>query len=549
MRFLSILAAAAILLAVAEASISFREAVEEGNKHFQAECLKQQALMPELLDAIRAKDLPRARTAYTAARPPYEQIETLANAFPDIDRRIDARPYAYFLGEDDPEWQGFHLLERAIYRDLVFGDDVYMAAINLNNSVNELCQVLKDLPRFNPHVVFAGSKALAFEVPAKKVSSEEETWSDLSMMIFRNNYVGIWSQVRPFFRTGQVSAATKESMKAAYQEVKTVIKAIDPMYAFNTTKGDARPYREVTIPERKRIIDAGYRFALALEVVADEALAGLPVPEEEEELEEAFDGQIPFGKFVEEVRAGLRHFLDQCHTQLDLITPLMRALRKGDLMSAEHAYAAARLPYEQIEVLAPDFSMIDGDLDGRPYVHERGERDDEWRGFHEIERDIYRDGNMEGAVSAINRAKEDVEKLCDLLRRGIEGEGSFSAENSFIGMIALAHEVPSKKISSEEETWSDLSVMIYRENLKGIWSQFAPFKDALPKVVFEEVENAYRDIRNFISFAVDIGNDFETGVKFVKYSDVSLWTRKSISDKFYVLGRGLRKARAALAQA
>ena len=34
---------------------------------------------------------------------------------------------------------------------------------------------------------------MATEVVSKKISSEEEMWSDLSMLIFYNNYKGIYS--------------------------------------------------------------------------------------------------------------------------------------------------------------------------------------------------------------------------------------------------------------------------------------------------------------------------------------------------------------------
>jgi iron uptake system component EfeO len=43
-------------------------------------------------------------------------------------------------------------------------------------------------------------------------------------------------------------------------------------------------------------------------------------------------------------------------------------------------------------------------------------------------------------------------------------------------MIALANEVGAKKISSEEETWSDQSILIFRENWEGIRSQYRPFE-------------------------------------------------------------------------
>ena len=46
--------------------------------------------------------------------------------------------------------------------------------------------------------VFDGVIGVLTEVPAKKISSEEETWSGMSLMIFYNNWLGAYSQIAPF---------------------------------------------------------------------------------------------------------------------------------------------------------------------------------------------------------------------------------------------------------------------------------------------------------------------------------------------------------------
>ena len=46
--------------------------------------------------------------------------------------------------------------------------------------------------------VFDGVLGVMTEVMAKKISSEEETFSDLSLMIYHNNWLGGYSQILPF---------------------------------------------------------------------------------------------------------------------------------------------------------------------------------------------------------------------------------------------------------------------------------------------------------------------------------------------------------------
>ena len=80
-------------------------------------CWEQERTVSALIDAIDAGDRKLAKEAYLASRIQYEQIETLAPSFPDEDRKIDARPYVFDGGELNPEFQGFHKVERALYRD------------------------------------------------------------------------------------------------------------------------------------------------------------------------------------------------------------------------------------------------------------------------------------------------------------------------------------------------------------------------------------------------------------------------------------------------
>ena len=45
---------------------------------------------------------------------------------------------------------------------------------------------------------------------------------------------------------------------------------------------------------------------------------------------------------------------------------------------------------------------------------------------------------------------------------------NFNAAGQFGGMVALAVEVGGKKVSSEEETYSDLSILIFNHNFQ-VW--------------------------------------------------------------------------------
>lgn len=491
--------------------------------------------MPELLSALQARDFSRSVVAYTAARPPYEQIETLAHVFPDLDAAIDARPYVYGTGEDDPGFAGFHLLERHLFRDqdLTASYDVGLA---LNGSVNALCDVLLDENKFAPADSWKGALALAIEVPAKKVASEEETWSDLSLMIFRNNFRGLWSQVEPYFKTGLATEKAIMIAKGRYKQAQAVLSKIDPENDFFTNAGTAKPYSTVTLAERKAIIDAAYKLYDALVVIRDQVVPLVPEAESDEEGEEV--PTLDTEKYRKETAAGVAYFAELCRKQERLLGPIDDAIAAGDLAAVQRAYEVARLPYEQIETMAPSFVELDRKIDARPYALPLGERDPEWQGFHKLERELFRELDLSNSKETMKMLRGSIESLCTALDDEPE---RFSAEQSWEGLLALAFEVPAKKISSEEETWSDLSVMIFRENVKGVQALFDPFKPRMPAAVAARVERGFEMIKSFIVYVADNSNPWE-GTNFRKYSELEVWERKAFNDMFYEYGRALQEA-------
>lgn len=233
----------------------FRAAVEDGVNYFRSRCDDQIPLTRKLIDACASGDLRAAQHAYIESRPPYEEIETLAYAFEDSDRDIDARPYAFEAGESSDDFRGFHKIEAFLFAV----EDVGAAlpyAKRLHESVMRLRRELADLSRFNAAGQFGGMITLSTEVAAKKISSEEETWSDQTLLIFRHNWIGIHSQYRPFAaivdaRSPSHSAKVKSAFDAAMDLV---------LPHFRNGTAAATPYSRIRMRERRRMADASMRL-------------------------------------------------------------------------------------------------------------------------------------------------------------------------------------------------------------------------------------------------------------------------------------------------
>jgi iron uptake system component EfeO len=76
---------------------------------------------------------------------------------------------------------------------------------------------------------------------------------------------------------------------------------------------------------------------------------------------------------------------------------------------------------------------------------------------------------------------------------GKNGTANLDVVGIFEGMIELAIEFASKKISGEEETFSDLSLLIFEQNWQGIAGFYAPFA-ARPENNTSSIGTAMQDI-------------------------------------------------------
>lgn len=245
----------------------YPEAVATGIDYFKKQATVLLSLTEKMLDALKSGNLAQAKEAYINARPPYEEIEVYALSFEQEDADIDARPYAIDEGETSPEFRSFHRVEALLFRD----DDPQAAipyAEGLVEAVKSLIQKLDEPANFNAALNFKGMLNLATEVPAKKISGEEETWSDQSLLIFKHNWIGIQSQFEPY--KSKLSAELVAEVENAYQRCLNTVKPF-----FNSGGIAAEPYSTLSVEQRRAIVTASYRYRDAL----SKAREALKIPE------------------------------------------------------------------------------------------------------------------------------------------------------------------------------------------------------------------------------------------------------------------------------
>lgn len=238
---------------------AFAAEVDEGLAYFREQAVRQLPLVEALASAIANKDLEAAKQAYIDSRPPYEQIEVLALNFEQTDTNIDARPYAFDKGEEDEGFMGFHRIETLIFRDGNLADAVPYAE-GLIADVKNLMSDLEARENFDAPSHFAGMIGLATEVPAKKISSEEETWSDQSLLIFQENWKGIYSQLTPFLaKTQSINPTVAADATSTYEAAMAVVNPY-----FTAGQVAAAPYSSLNAAQRGEIVTVAYRFRDAI---------------------------------------------------------------------------------------------------------------------------------------------------------------------------------------------------------------------------------------------------------------------------------------------
>jgi iron uptake system component EfeO len=173
----------------------------------------------EFVDAVKAGDIPKARSLYPVARSYYERIEPVAEKFGDLDPKIDARENDVEPGDT---WTGFHVLERDLWQN---GDISQSGPVadQLLSDIDDLATRAKDL-QLKPLDLANGALGLLDEIATGKITGEEDRYSHTDLYDFAANLEGSQQAVqslRPVIadRNPALATALDEQFQAAAAEL------------------------------------------------------------------------------------------------------------------------------------------------------------------------------------------------------------------------------------------------------------------------------------------------------------------------------------------
>ncbi|WP_042348747.1 iron uptake system protein EfeO [Bacillus massiliigorillae] len=160
------------------------QAVGQYEKYVNEEITALVASTKLFTDAVRAKDVEKAKQYYIESRVHYERVEPVAESFGDLDPKIDARE-----GDvDEAEWGGFHKIEKALWMNEPL-EPMAAVADQLDANILELEKQVKEL-KLRPTTVVAGAMELINEAAISKITGEEERYSHVDLMDLAANVEG-----------------------------------------------------------------------------------------------------------------------------------------------------------------------------------------------------------------------------------------------------------------------------------------------------------------------------------------------------------------------
>ncbi|GAA1956892.1 iron uptake system protein EfeO [Agromyces allii] len=184
------------------------QAVTEYLAYVRSQTSELLPLVQELADAYAAGDDETARRLFATTRVPYERIEPTAEAFGDLDPKIDFREVDAVA--DGIDWTGFHRIEKDLWPpaqgDLNSdGQDAFLDwapstpeerqayADGLVENVTQLHElVTADDFSVSLADISNGAIALLDEVAAGKITGEEDWWSGTDLYDFQANVQGAY---------------------------------------------------------------------------------------------------------------------------------------------------------------------------------------------------------------------------------------------------------------------------------------------------------------------------------------------------------------------
>lgn len=169
-------------------SSSLIHPIQEYKKYVMQEVKKLVLSTKSFITAIKNDNVKLAKKKFASTRKYYERIEVIAELFSDLDTKIDAHENDYEKKDKDPNFRGFHRLEKVLFKYNTtrgikkYAEYLYYDILTLQKRIEKLI--------FPPSKVVGGAANLIEEIAFKKISGEENPYSRTDLSDINGNLDG-----------------------------------------------------------------------------------------------------------------------------------------------------------------------------------------------------------------------------------------------------------------------------------------------------------------------------------------------------------------------
>ena len=204
------------------------------------------------------------------------------------------------------------------------------------------------------------------------------------------------------------------------------------------------------------------------------------------------------------------------------------AVISGDVKEAKRLFGPTREPWERIEPIAAALGDYDPNIDAR----EGDVPEEEWRGFHRIEKALWVENTTEGQEEYARQLMKDVSNL----REDVE-DLELEPVDLVTGSVELLNEVSAGKITGEEDRYSHTDLYDINANVEG---SEAAFEELKPEVAGEDLTLANEVEEGFDGVHEEL-DQYRKGDGWVSYEKLSEADRRALSQKVDALAEPLSR--------
>lgn len=204
------------------------------------------------------------------------------------------------------------------------------------------------------------------------------------------------------------------------------------------------------------------------------------------------------------------------------------AVKSGDIEKAKQIYPLARMHYERSEPIAEVFGDLDPEIDAR----EGDVPASEWRGYHRIEKGLWKENTTVGYEQYADQLLKDVK----LLRAKVETV-KVTPDLLITGAVDLLNEVSTSKVTGEEDRYSHTDLYDFAANVQGAEKIYELLKPALEKKdknISEEIGSHFDQVNQLL-------NQHKKGDGYVPYTELTSAQVKELSQAIDALAEPLSK--------